>query len=68
MTYLKDGFHLIANATDDHVQKFCKNNGFRICLQFIIKYPIRTSIINLSSTLLEYPIHVRNPSDISGEG
>lgn len=68
MTYLKDGFHFTANATDDHIQKICKSNGFRTCLQLIIKYPVMTSIINPSGTLLEYPIHVRNPSDISGAG
>lgn len=68
MTYLKDGFHFIANATDGDIQKFCKINGFRTCLQLIIKYPVVTSIINLSSTLLQHPIHVRNPSDISGAG
>lgn len=66
MTYLKDGFHFIANAADDHIQKFCKSNGFRTCLQLIIKYPIMTSIINLSSTLL--PMHGGNSSDISGAG
>lgn len=68
MTYLKDGFHFIANAPDAHIQKFCKSGGFRTCLQLIIKYSIITSIINLSSTLLEYLIHVRNPSDMSGAG
>lgn len=62
MTYSKDGFHFIANATDDHIQKFCKSNGFRACLQLIIKYPIMTSIISLSSTLL--PRHGGNSSDM----
>lgn len=68
MTYSKEGFHFIANATDDHIQKFCKSSGFRTYLQLIIKYPIMTSIINVSSTLLEYPMLGGNSSDISGAG